>query len=266
MLPRARRWDAYQRRPQADADPIGWGEVECVEDLGAPQGPSRQQDARAFVDGAQAVPLIASLRRAEPPVAQRLVDGSHHGPVVAPRDEVDRRAQQRALDDRAPLERPGERIPLEAGDAGPEPDVARRRVLVLQEAHPFQGPGDRDRGAFQQHLPCEQGAVELAFGQDPRGRHPASLGGARLKLPHLASRMSGPRGRGSVVEHHLAKVGVAGSNPVVRSKSEGVSHHGAHRSSRKVRRADRPEGSFRGWIAERALGDHDRDQQVIAHE
>ena len=33
-------------------------------------------------------------------------------------------------------------------------------------------------------------------------------------------------GRGSVVEHHLAKVGVAGSNPVVRSRSEGVSRAG----------------------------------------
>ena len=91
---------------------------------------------------------------------------------------MDGGAQQCALDDGPSLERTGQVGALEAGDAGPEPDVAGRRVLVLQEAHPLQRPGERDRGAFQEHLACEQGAVQLAFGQDPWRRHPASLGGA----------------------------------------------------------------------------------------
>ena len=161
---------------------------------------------------------------------------------------MDRRAQQCALDDGASLERAGQVVALEAGDAGPEPDVAGRRVLILQEAHPLQRPGKRDRGTFQQHLPCQQGAVQLAFGQDPRGRHPASLGGARLKLPHLPSRMSGPRGRGSVVEHHLAKVGVAGSNPVVRS-----------RASAQFRPRSGPALSIRDLATRNDLVNHDRD-------
>ena len=36
-----------------------------------------------------------------------------------------------------------------------------------------------------------------------------------------------PRGCGSVVEHHLAKVRVAGSNPVIRSKDVGPLFMGA---------------------------------------
>ncbi len=65
---------------------------------------------------------------------------------------------------------------------------------------------------------------------------------ARLKLPHLASRMSEPRGRGSVVEHHLAKVGVAGSNPVVRS-STGCQMAPASSSPTHAQRLDV------GWIS-----------------
>jgi hypothetical protein len=62
-------------------------------------------------------------------------------------------------------------------------------------------------------------------------RNGARRGWVRLDRRPLIASVEAPRrvtyhecptrGRGSVVEHHLAKVGVAGSNPVVRSRSEG---------------------------------------------
>ena len=57
-----------------------------------------------------------------------------------------------------------------------------------------------------------------------RGEFAGRAGSAKVLNAHrivagcAASRQRGPCGRGSVVEHHLAKVRVAGSNPVVRSE------------------------------------------------
>jgi hypothetical protein len=45
----------------------------------------------------------------------------------------------------------------------------------------------------------------------------------RLKLLGDAPRMGDHADVAQLVEHHLAKVGVAGSNPVVRSRSDAVS-------------------------------------------
>ena len=49
-----------------------------------------------------------------------------------------------------------------------------------------------------------------------------------------------------LVEHHLAKVGVAGSNPVVRSRSEGVSTPEAPSSGHSLGHTAGPQGAYRG--------------------
>ena len=62
------------------------------------------------------------------------------------------------------------------------------------------------------------GVAELADAPD-LGSGAARRGGSTpfTRIIHFIS-----CGSSSVVEHHLAKVGVAGSNPVFRSKSAGV--------------------------------------------
>ena len=84
------------------------------------------------------------------------------------------------------------------------------------------------------------------------------------------------RGRGSVVKHHLAKVRVAGSNPVVRStRSPLIMPHSAERSARardwrEIRRAPHvPRTSWPrplcAWGAERrhVVGFHDLRHTAI---
>ena len=81
-----------------------------------------------------------------------------------------------------------------------------------------------------------------ADGIRPRGEfagraRSAKVLNARRPWPACAaSRERGRCGRGSVVEHHLAKVRVAGSNPVVRSEVPDA-----------VSRADGPHGSSVPW-------------------
>ena len=60
--------------------------------------------------------------------------------IVAPRDEVNRLAHERRLDDRAPLERPREIVAAELVETGPEPDIPIGRVLVLDPADPLERP------------------------------------------------------------------------------------------------------------------------------
>ena len=71
-----------------------------------------------------------------------------------------------ALDERAVLEALGEVAAPEVRDAGPEPDIARRRVLHLQSADPLRGLDDRAGRTFEQELPGEQRPVERALRQD----------------------------------------------------------------------------------------------------
>jgi hypothetical protein len=101
---------------------------------------------------------------------------------------VDGRAHQRPLHDRPPLERPREGVALEPLDPTPQADVHRGRVLRLQAAHALERGGQAQRRPFEQQLAREQGAVELALGQDGR-----SAGGHRPKLS-LAG-VSQPPGR-----------------------------------------------------------------------
>jgi beta-lactam-binding protein with PASTA domain len=87
---------------------------------------------------------------------------------------VDRHPHQRPLYDRAPLERAREVVALESGQARPEPDVRRGRVLRLDSAHALEGPWERELGALEQQLPREERAVQLPFRQHPLG-HPGIL-------------------------------------------------------------------------------------------
>ncbi len=103
---------------------------------------------------------------AEPPRAPRLADRHGERPVVGLRHEVDRGAEQRRLDDRAPLESTRQRRPLEPVQPAPEADVHRRRVLRLDAADPLERSWDRRPTALEQQLPREQGSVQLKLRED----------------------------------------------------------------------------------------------------
>ena len=106
---------------------------------------------------------------AERPGPARLAHAERVAPVLAPRYDVDRRPHERRLDDGPLLEGLGQRRTTEAGEPGPQPDVARRRVLRLEPADLLDGVLERDRRAFEQQLAGEQRAVEGAAGQDAFG-------------------------------------------------------------------------------------------------
>ncbi len=89
-------------------------------------------------------------------------------------DDVDRRAHERRLHDRAPFERARQVITPEAVEARPEPDVRVRGVLVLDPADALERARDRERRAFEQELAREQRAVQLALREDSLG-HAATL-------------------------------------------------------------------------------------------
>jgi hypothetical protein len=98
--------------------------------------------------------------------------------VVGGRDHVDRAAHDPALDDRGAMQCGGEVGAAEPGRSGPQPDVARRRVLGLQPAHRRERQVGRQVRALEQELAGEQCPVQL-----PRRQHP------------LAHRRSLPRAR-----------------------------------------------------------------------
>ena len=79
-----------------------------------------------------------------------LPDRDHERPVVAARDDVDRVAHQRRLDEGTPFESTRHRLPLQAVDPRPEADIRRRRVLRLDAAHPLDGAGQGEAAAFEQ--------------------------------------------------------------------------------------------------------------------
>jgi hypothetical protein len=89
---------------------------------------------------------------------------------------VDRRSKQGALDDRAPLEGPGERVALEPLEPCVEADVHRWRVLRLDPADPLERFGHRHPPGLEQQLACQQRAVQLALTENSlRRRHRRSL-------------------------------------------------------------------------------------------
>jgi hypothetical protein len=87
---------------------------------------------------------------------------------------VDRSAHERALDDGAPHEGAIERVPLEPLDAGPEPEVRVRGVLVLDAPDPLDRARERQARPLEQELPRQQRPVQLASGEGALG-HRATL-------------------------------------------------------------------------------------------
>jgi hypothetical protein len=82
---------------------------------------------------------------------------------------VDRRAHQGCLHDAPALQRPRQRVALQALDARPQPDVHRRRVLRLQATHSFQRARQRGPRPLEEKLAREQGAVQISCAQGSHG-------------------------------------------------------------------------------------------------
>jgi len=170
-LPCARRRHAHEIDPDPDArnPQAGGGDLRLL------PRPVREQAAQAVGRPPERA-LVAALHAARP----RLPLGAHRdheGPVVAARDDVDRVAHQRRLDERAPLERARQRLALEAGDARPETDVPGRGVLRLQPADLLDGPGQGQAPPLKQQLPREQRPVELAPREHALGHWPDASAG-----------------------------------------------------------------------------------------
>jgi hypothetical protein len=117
-------------------------------------------------------------RHPPPPRAPRGAHPIGERPVVARRDEVDRRAHQRRLHDRPALERAGQDGALEALHPRPEPDVHRGRVLRLDPAQRSSVPGKLS--AWRSSSPCRASSARFsARAVRTRGRRAATLSGAR---------------------------------------------------------------------------------------
>ena len=74
---------------------------------------------------------------------------------------MDRPPHERALHDRAPLERPREVGATESFEARRKADVRVRRVLVLDAAHSLDGPCERVAGRGRAQLAREERPVQL---------------------------------------------------------------------------------------------------------
>ena len=134
-LPGARRWDARDVEPLVDAARALPPEQRL--DLGAAEAAAGQLAAQPASGGGHRPPGRLGVD-AQQVLAPRGADGDRQRPVVGARDEVDRRAHQRALHDLPALERAGEGGALEALEPRPQADVHRRRVLGLDAADALQ--------------------------------------------------------------------------------------------------------------------------------
>ena len=171
LLPRARRRNPNELEPGPDGSPVA---ADHLDDLLVP--------ARAISHEAPervGLPLEVALvgtrpARAQPPVALRRPDPDRERPVVAARDDVDRRAHERGLHDGAPLERACQVVAAKTFETRPEPDVRVRRVLVLDTADPFERSRDRHTSPLEQELAGEERAVQLAL-RESALRHRATV-------------------------------------------------------------------------------------------
>ena len=139
-----------------------------------PARPVRHERAQLVRMPLEVALLRPGLADAQEPLALRLPDRDGEEPVVPTRDDVDRLAHQRGLDDGTPFEGSREIVAPEAFEARPEPDVRVRRVLVLDAAEPLQRTRDRQARTLEKKLPGEQCAVQLAL-RESALRHRATV-------------------------------------------------------------------------------------------
>src|SRR3954454_20183110 len=150
VLPRAGWRGGHEVYPQADRNEVTRRDADSIEDLLLPLRTVDEQRAASFVYRAKPSFFRSALRRTQPPVAQRLVDGGRERPEVALRDEVDRRAHQGRLDRGATFERASEVVSTEPFEPRPQADVAARRILVLEAVYPLERAKDRQAPSLQQ--------------------------------------------------------------------------------------------------------------------
>jgi hypothetical protein len=99
---------------------------------------------------------------------------------------VDRRPEERRLNDGAVLEGNGQLVPREPREARPQPDIARWRVLGLESADLLDRVDDREARALEEELPGEECPVQVALAEDALGHGHILPGGARAgTLPRL---------------------------------------------------------------------------------
>ena len=106
----------------------------------------REQPPQASRPALHRRSIDRALLDPQPPFTARSTDSQREGPVVASRDEMDRRAHQRFLHDRPALERPIEIGSGERLHPRPEPDV-HRGVRTAPEGR----PSARGRGGSGGH-------------------------------------------------------------------------------------------------------------------
>jgi hypothetical protein len=110
--------------------------------------------------------------------------------VVRRGDQVQRAPHHRRLDDDLVLDEPGDLLPAEALNAGPQPDERRHGGLRLQADEPGDRLCCRAGVPGQKHLAGQEGPVELPQGQDPVGHGINLLRQSEGGAERLASRSS----------------------------------------------------------------------------
>ena len=115
----------------------------------------------------------------EKPLPPRFVDGSHYGPIIPGRNNMNGGAEHGALNDRPLFQGLCHRPSLKARHPRPQADVDGRGVLSLQTTHPLQDAGKGGGRSLKQHLPGHHRSIELPGGEDghqgsdPGGEVPA---------------------------------------------------------------------------------------------
>ena len=174
LLPRSRRWYPDELEPRPGHAPAPADDVDELLLASRAVGEPISQLSRPPLQ----LPLArARLVHAQPPLSLRPPNGDRERPEVAPRDDVDRRAHQRRLDDRASLERARKIVSAKALEARPQPDVRVRRVLILDPAESLERARDRKARAVEEELAREERSVQLPLreGALASGRHCANL-------------------------------------------------------------------------------------------
>src|SRR6266511_5798916 len=165
LLPSTRRWNPHELEPEPDPRAPGFC-AERLDDLGLPARAGGEEFAKPG-RGTFKLPLGEFVDPRS--LAATPAQGDGERPVVALRDEVDRRSHERALDDAPPLERARKLVAVEPLDTGPETDVHCRRVLRLEPAHALEHAWQGRAHPLEQQLPREQRSVQLPLGQRALG-------------------------------------------------------------------------------------------------